>query len=83
MRHGERETSMPADAPGALMPEHAVRVPFGAFALYGGLALLLEESFRRIVLPTGRRGVARSALEGDLPHQVQQAQQEPGVRRQL
>jgi uncharacterized protein len=58
-------------------------VPLGALALYGGLALLLEESYQRTVLPTGRRGTARSSLEGDLRHQIAQAGQEPGVRRQL
>jgi hypothetical protein len=34
-------------------------------------------------LPLGRRGRARSSLEGSFAHQVQQAEQEPGVRRQL
>ncbi len=51
------------------------------FALYGGLALLLEESYQRMVLPLGRRGRSRTSLEGG--HQVHQAEQEPGVRRQL
>ena len=58
-------------------------VPLAAFALYGGLALLLEESYQRIVLPLGRRGRARSSLEGSFAHQVHQAEQEAGVRRQL
>ncbi len=31
-------------------------VPLALFALYGGLALLLEESTQRMVLPLGRRG---------------------------
>ena len=53
------------------------------FALYGGLALLLEESMQRMVLPLGRRGRARTSLEGDFEHQVRQAEQEAGVRRQL
>lgn len=43
----------------------------------------LEESYQRTVLPLGRRGRARSSLEGSFAHQVQQAEQEPGVRRQL
>jgi succinate-acetate transporter protein len=58
-------------------------VPLAVFALYGGLALLLEESYQRMVLPLGRRGRARSSLEGSFAHQVQQAELEPGVRRQL
>jgi succinate-acetate transporter protein len=58
-------------------------VPLAVFALYGGLALLLEESKQRMVLPLGRRGRARSSLEGGFQHQVHQAELEPGVRRQL
>lgn len=58
-------------------------VPLGAFALYGGLALLLEEGTQRMVLPIGRRGRSRTSLEGSFAHQVKQAEQEPGVRRQL
>jgi uncharacterized protein len=58
-------------------------LPLGVFALYGGLALLLEEGFQRTVLPVGRRGTARASLEGDLRRQIQHAEQEPGVRRQL
>lgn len=58
-------------------------VPLAVFALYGGLALLLEESKQRMVLPLGRRGRARSSLEGSFAHQVKQAELEPGVRRQL
>jgi uncharacterized protein len=60
-----------------------VGVPLAVFALYGGLALLLEESYQRMVLPLGRRGRARSSLEGGFGHQVQRAELEPGVRRQL
>jgi succinate-acetate transporter protein len=58
-------------------------LPLAVFALYGGLALLLEESYQRTVLPLGRRGRARSSLEGGFSHQVQRAEREPGVRRQL
>ena len=66
--------------------EHAagwLGVPLAVFALYGGLALLLEESSQRMVLPLGRRGRARTSLEGTFGHQVRQAEQEAGVRRQL
>ncbi|MBO0804607.1 MAG: hypothetical protein J2P25_16225 [Nocardiopsaceae bacterium] len=58
-------------------------IPLALFALYGGLALLLEESYQRTVLPLGRRGRALSSLEGRFTHQVHQAEREPGVRRQL
>lgn len=60
-----------------------VGVPLAVFALYGGLALLLEESYQRMVLPLGRRGRARSSLEGGFEHQVHETELEPGVRRQL
>ncbi|MEW2625496.1 GPR1/FUN34/YaaH family transporter [Streptomyces sp. NPDC048106] len=54
-----------------------------AFALYGGFALLLEDTAQRTVLPLGRRGRARTSLQGDLGHQLEQAEREAGVRRQL
>jgi hypothetical protein len=60
-----------------------IGVPLAAFALYGGLALLLEEAGGRLSLPLGRRGRSRTSLEGGFEHQIQQAEQEPGIRRQL
>jgi succinate-acetate transporter protein len=60
-----------------------IGVPLAAFALYGGLALLLEDSASQTVLPLGRRGRARTSLEGDFGHQIEHAEREPGVRRQL
>ena len=66
--------------------EHAagwLGVPLGVFALYGGLALLLEEGTQRMVLQIARRGRSRTSLEGSFAHQVLQAEQEPGERRQL
>ncbi|MFC9927749.1 GPR1/FUN34/YaaH family transporter [Streptomyces sp. NPDC127190] len=54
-----------------------------AFALYGGFALLLEDSAQRTVLPLGRRGRARTSLQGDLGHQLERTEREAGVRRQL
>lgn len=73
-------------ATGNTTTEHAagwLGVPLAVFALYGGLALLLEESTQRIVLPIGRRGRSRTSLEGSFAHQVKHAELEPGVRRQL
>jgi succinate-acetate transporter protein len=58
-------------------------LPLAVFSLYGGLALLLEDGAQRTVLPLGRRGRARTSLEGDLGRQIERADREPGVRRQL
>lgn len=60
-----------------------IGLPLAVFSLYGGLALLLEDGARRTVLPLARRGEARASLEGDLAGQIEQAEQEPGIRRQL
>ena len=60
-----------------------IGVPLAVFALYGGLALLMEDSRQRTVLPLGRRGRARTSLEGGIEHQLYQAEREAGVRRQL
>jgi succinate-acetate transporter protein len=58
-------------------------LPLAGFSLYGGLALLLEEAAQRTILPIGRRGRAKTSLEGDISAQIDQAEQEAGVRRQL
>ncbi|MER6028821.1 GPR1/FUN34/YaaH family transporter [Streptomyces sp. NPDC001851] len=58
-------------------------VALAVFALYGGFALLLEDTAQRTILPLGRRGRARTSLHGDLGHQLEQAEREAGVRRQL
>jgi uncharacterized protein len=58
-----------------------IGLPLLAFSLYGGLALLLEDSSQRTVLPLGRRG--RASLEGDVRRQIERAEYEAGVRRQL
>jgi hypothetical protein len=52
-------------------------------AAYGGLALLVEDSLKRTILPIGRRGRSRLSLEGALEHQIDQLPNEPGVRSQL
>ena len=52
-------------------------------AVYGGLALLLEDTRGHLVLPTGRRGRARESLEGGLGAQLESLQSEAGVRNQL
>jgi len=54
-----------------------------ALSLYGGLALALEDVQHRTVLPFGRRGEARDAIEGGLNEQIGPVEQEAGVRKQL
>ncbi|WP_084704413.1 GPR1/FUN34/YaaH family transporter [Phaeacidiphilus oryzae] len=58
-------------------------VALGVFALYGGLALILEDGASRTVLPLGRRGHARTSLQGRLSDQLRDTAREAGVRRQL
>ncbi|MFJ8768797.1 acetate uptake transporter family protein [Streptomyces clavifer] len=58
-------------------------IGIGAYALYSGLALLVEDGKQRTVLPLFRRGAARTSIEGGLREQLTAAQQEAGVRHQL
>lgn len=60
-----------------------VGIALDAFALYAGLALLLEDTLQRTVMPLGRRGRARLSLEGGLGRQLERVEGEAGVRRQL
>lgn len=68
---------------GLQIPSGIVGCLIFALSLYGGLALALEDVQHRTVLPFGRRGEARDALEGDLGDQVGPVGQEAGVRKQL
>ena len=61
----------------------ALGMLIAAFSVYGGLALLLEDSLGRTVLPTGRRGRARDSIEGGFAAQLAQLETEAGVRNQL
>jgi hypothetical protein len=54
-----------------------------AVALYGGEALLVEDTQGRTILPLFRRQRARDAIEGDLDDQLKQVTREAGVRHQL
>lgn len=66
--------------------EHAagiVGLVFVTVAGYVGLATLLEDSAHRSILPTGRRGSARAAIEEGLDSQLSELQHEAGVREQL
>jgi succinate-acetate transporter protein len=52
-------------------------------AMYGGLAFLLEDAKGVAILPLGRRGSSREAIEGDLDVQLRGIGDEPGVRKHL
>jgi uncharacterized protein len=53
-----------------------------ALALYGGVALGLEDAHQRELLPLFRRGAARESFEG-FESQLERLEAEPGVRHQL
>jgi succinate-acetate transporter protein len=57
-------------------------VALAALALYGGVALGLEDAQQREVLPLFRRGAAAESFEG-LDRQLERLEAEPGVRQQL
>lgn len=52
-------------------------------AVYGAAAAELEDAQGETVLPLGRRGKGKLALDGSLYEQARQAPSEPGVREQL
>jgi uncharacterized protein len=52
-------------------------------AMYTGLAFLLEDAKGVAILPLGRRGSSREAIEGDLATQLEGIGDEPGVRKHL
>lgn len=54
-----------------------------AFAVYCGLAFLVEDVNQRTLLPLGRREKARQSLEGSLADQLERIEQEAGIRNQL
>jgi hypothetical protein len=71
---------------GGLGWEHAsgwIGLPMSAAAFYLALALMIEDTQLETLLPLGRRGAARSALESHLRDQVQGIEREAGVRQQL
>lgn len=53
-----------------------------ALALYGGVALGLEDAHQRELLPLFRRGAAAESFEG-FEQQLERLEAEPGVRPQL
>jgi len=60
-----------------------IGLPLVAGTAYFSLALLVEDVHHRTLLPIGRRGMSRVALEGQLDEQVQSIGTEAGVREQL
>ncbi len=58
-------------------------VGLAGVALYAALALELEGSNRRTVLPVGRFGRSRAALRGGFDQQTRDLAHEPGVRDRL
>lgn len=60
-----------------------VGIALAVLSGYAALALELEGSESRTVLPLGRTGAGRRAVEGRLHDQVEKVATEPGVRQQL
>ena len=60
-----------------------IGVALACLSAYAALALELEGTAGRAVLPLGRRGPGRTALDGRLDDQVDEVATEPGVRSQL
>jgi succinate-acetate transporter protein len=58
-------------------------IGLAALALYAAFAAQLEDAVGRTVLPLGRRGRGRTAVDGTLLEQVQRLPNEPGVRELL
>jgi succinate-acetate transporter protein len=52
-------------------------------AMYGGIAFLLEDALGKTVLPLGRLGGSREAIEGSLSDQLRGLEDEAGVRHTL
>jgi hypothetical protein len=57
-------------------------IALAALAMYGGVALGMEDAKQREVLPLFRRGAAAESFEG-LDRQLERLEAEPGVRQQL
>ncbi|MHB1928320.1 MAG: hypothetical protein ACYCUG_02635 [Acidimicrobiales bacterium] len=74
----------PSPLPAGIAPRRARRdLRLRRPRLYAALAFEIEEQRRRTVLPTGRRGAGRRAVDSDLAHQVEKVANEGGARRNL
>jgi succinate-acetate transporter protein len=60
-----------------------IAVAIFAVAVYGGIALLIEDVQQREVLPVFRVGTSRHSVEGDLHDQLRGIGREAGVRHTL
>jgi succinate-acetate transporter protein len=60
-----------------------IGIALAALSGYAALALELEGSESRTVLPLGRTGVSKKAVDGNLSDQLAPLASEPGVRQQL
>jgi succinate-acetate transporter protein len=60
-----------------------VGIALAFLSVYAALALELEGSESRTVLPLGRTGASKGAVDGSLADQVEKVATEPGVRQQL
>jgi hypothetical protein len=67
----------------AIHPQVRVTVGRACIAMYGGLAFLLEDAKGHAVLPLGRRGSSREAIQGDMGDQLAGLAGGPGVRKHL
>lgn len=70
-------------APAWLQAAGWVGIVLAGLSLYAALALELEGSESRAVLPLGRMGAGSTAVDDDLVDQVRHVAHEPGVRQQL
>jgi succinate-acetate transporter protein len=60
-----------------------VGLELALLSVYAALALELEDSQSRTVLPVGRTGAGKRAVDGRLLDQIEDLATEPGVRHQL
>lgn len=60
-----------------------VGIALAALSGYAALALELESTESRAVLPLGRTGASKRAVDGRLSDQIENVATEPGVRQQL
>jgi uncharacterized protein len=68
---------------GLRFPAGVLGLVTGGFAVYGGLALLFEDTKQRAILPMFRRGAGKQVIEGTLEQEFHHLEREAGVRQQL
>jgi succinate-acetate transporter protein len=60
-----------------------IGLALAAIGLYAAVAMELEEAHGRTVLPLGRRGAGRAAIDGSFAEQTAGIANSPGVRQRL